>query len=402
MLTTVIVMCIAISEAFVHQLSGFKLQPMVHPRHRGAAKLCRQAWRQQAGYASKATAVSIQAHVAGRPEDETKRSKLFRARKLLDESRMAFESWRSARPKTDLKISTASGLNETESPDLVSEFRIRSQWSRTGRALYGTWLKVFGGEAGTTFLSDPLGLQYASEGEDWIRAAFERIDLDRSGTIDNTELSAIIKEMTGLPANETTVRKLLSEATLQSQPQAGSESAVVMSQSDFAGPMRALLDQRRALGLASEIARAGKKDRELVVHSLEAARQDGILIGGAHNATARLNNLSACGVLRLWNSGHVAKENVSTQRICMELGLKNGPDRALGLRPSFITHFRYTGVRWLGLAAFLSLLVSSCLSSVYWQLAHLAAVFGLVASSLYLVCLIAFTFAPNLVDLLYN
>ena len=253
MLTTVIVMCIAISEAFVHQLSGFKLQPMVHPRHRGAAKLCRQAWRQQAGYASKATAVSIQAHVAGRPEDETKRSKLFRARKLLDESRMAFESWRSARPKTDLKISTASGLNETESPDLVSEFRIRSQWSRTGRALYGTWLKVFGGEAGTTFLSDPLGLQYASEGEDWIRAAFERIDLDRSGTIDNAELSAIIKEMTGLPANETTVRKLLSEATLQSQPQAGSESAVVMSQSDFAGPMRALLDQRRALGLASEI-----------------------------------------------------------------------------------------------------------------------------------------------------
>ena len=70
---------------------------------------------------------------------------------------------------------------------------MRAQWSRTGRALFGTWFEVFGRETGVSgmLVRDPLGLQCVSDSEkeeECISAAFKKIDSDCSGTIDKVKL----------------------------------------------------------------------------------------------------------------------------------------------------------------------------------------------------------------------
>lgn len=163
-----------------------------------------------------------------RPGDDgtpapSQQSKLARARQLLEDSRLAFEESRNARAKAG-SLGREWGLKtDADAPssgDLQAEFRLQAQWTRAGRALYGTWVSVFGGGADTVFASDPLGLQQSGSAEprrveDQIRAAFERLDLDRSGTIEYAELEAIIREMTGATPDEEVVRRLMSEVRVR-------------------------------------------------------------------------------------------------------------------------------------------------------------------------------------------
>ena len=206
----------------------------------------------------------IQLHSSTEQADFSKYSKLSLARKLLEDSRLAFAESRNTRAEA-IRIGSAWGFggNRTLARDLHAEFRIQAQWSRAGRALYGTWIKVFGGAADVQFASDPLGLEKECNEEicedDLIREAFERLDIDQSGTIDQAELEAIVREMTGSTPDERTLRLLLSEATLYQQ---GTEESTVISRQDFSGPMRALLDQKRTLALAAELNEAGKRARE--------------------------------------------------------------------------------------------------------------------------------------------
>jgi len=167
-------------------------------------------------------------HAGKRPGDEgtqapSQQSKLARARQLLEDSRLAFEESRNARTKAG-SLGREWGLKtDTDAPswgDLQEEFRLQAQWTRAGRALYGTWVSVFGESADTVFASDPLGLQQSGSGEprrveDQIRAAFERLDLDRSGTIEYAELEAIIREMTGTTPDEEVVKRLMSEVLVR-------------------------------------------------------------------------------------------------------------------------------------------------------------------------------------------
>ena len=249
------------------------------------------------------------------PPAPSQQSKLARARQLLDDSRLAFEESRSTRAKAG-SLGREWGLKKAAGApsrgDLQEEFRLQAQWTRAGRALYGTWVSVFGGRADMVFASDPLGLQQSGSGEpgqveDQIRAAFERLDLDRSGAIESAELEAIIREMTGATPDKAVVKKLMSEvrarscgvqtraharpplcvrknasltrcstpsilqATLKESAEIGE---VTISREDFSGPMRALLDQKRALGIAAKLAQAGSREREQVVGALELVSQE--------------------------------------------------------------------------------------------------------------------------------
>jgi hypothetical protein len=243
---------------------------------------------------------------------------------LLEDSRLAFAESRNTRAEA-ISIGSAWGFggNRTLARDLHAEFRIQAQWSRAGRALYGTWIKVFGGAADVQFASDPLGLEKECNNEeicedDLIREAFERLDIDQSGTIDQAELEAIVREMTGSTPDESTLRLLLSEATLYQQ---GTEESTVISRQDFSGPMRALLDQKRTLALATELAEAGKRELSQVVDALKEVSEEGLLVGGSRNATQRLDKLSSQGILRMWNTGKFVKEAVSAKRMESEMAL---------------------------------------------------------------------------------
>ena len=49
---------------------------------------------------------------------------------------------------------------------------------------------------------------------------------------------------------------------------------MAISREDFSGPMRALLDQKRALGIAAELAQAGSRERGQVVDALQLVSQE--------------------------------------------------------------------------------------------------------------------------------
>jgi len=314
-------------------------------------------------------------------------AKKARARRLLEDSRSAFAASQQTHAKAD-GFGAAWGLNSTtRGRDLHDEFRIRAQWSRAGRALYGTWIQVFGSVS--EFSSDPLGLQESNRTQDemlWIETVFHKLDLDKSGTIDASELESVVREM-GVNPEEETVKKLLIEATLRDPQSCADGTKVVISRDDFDGPMKALLDQKRALGLASELAQAGERERGRIVAALDQAQSEGLMVGGSRNASLRLDDLRKDGVLLLWNTGQVIKETVTAQRMEIEMNLTSGPDKALGLRPSAITRFRYTGVRWVGLLGALALLVSSCVPSAFLLASRISALIGIVCSAVYLSCL---------------
>ena len=111
-------------------------------------------------------------------------------------------------------------------------------------------------------------------------------------------------------------------------------------------------------------------------------------MGGSRNASLRLDQLRRNGTLCLWNSGQVIKELVTARRIEAELNLTSGPDTALGLRPNWITRFRYTGVRWVGLLGALALCVSSCVPSAYLAASRVLALVGLCFSLVYFLCVL--------------
>jgi len=321
-------------------------------------------------------------------QGDSQQSKLVRARALLQDSRRAFAESRDARSKslpTGDEWGTTGVAKRTATRDLHAEFRIRAQWSRAGRALYGTWITVFGVKV--SFDSDPLGLQGAPEEggeENWIREVFDRLDLDHSGTLDRAEIEELLREFTGSAPDRETVRLLLSEASLTG----GKDEQAVIFPSDFCGPYRALLDQKRALGLAAELAEADQKEQGAVVEAFKAAQEDGLLLNGARNASLRLDNLTKHGTLRLWNSGQVIKDTVTAKRMELEMNLTSGPDVALGLRPNWITSFRFTGIRWIGLIGVISLAISSCVPSAYFVLSRILSLAGLICSLVYLAFLI--------------
>ena len=103
------------------------------------------------------------------------------------------------------------------------------------------------------------------------------------------------------------MQRLLLEATLEGRIQGDCEEDVVISRDDFSGPMHALLDQQRALGLASRLARDSQQEQMEVVGALRQAQEEGFMIGGAENGTSKLDKLRSDGLLRLWNSGQVNK-----------------------------------------------------------------------------------------------
>jgi hypothetical protein len=59
------------------------------------------------------------------------------------------------------------------------------------------------------------GKRFSMEERGAITAAFERLDLDRSGTIEYAELEAIIREMTGTTPDEEVVKRLMSEVLVR-------------------------------------------------------------------------------------------------------------------------------------------------------------------------------------------
>jgi len=61
------------------------------------------------------------------------------------------------------------------------------------------------------------------------------------------------------------------QATLKKPAEHGQ---VAISREDFSGPMRALLDQKRALGIAAELAQAGSRERGQVVDALQLVSQE--------------------------------------------------------------------------------------------------------------------------------
>ena len=328
---------------------------------------------------------------SGQSTGQLPHAKLQHARKLLDDSRSAFAASQKTHAKAD-GFGAAWGLNSSKSAgrDLYGELRIQAQWSRAGRALYGTWIQVFGSAA--DFSNDPLGLkeswqQKKGDEESWIQSVFERLDVDKSGAIDGGELESVVLEMTGQKPDEGTLRKLLSEATLRN-PRWTSDAEVVISRRDFSGPMKALLDQKRALGLASELAKAAERERDEVVTALDQAQSRGLLVGGSRNASLRLDELRTQGLLQVWNTGQVVKETVTAKRIQAEMNFTGGPDTALGLRPSAITRFRYSGIRWVGLLGALALLVSSCVPSALLAVSRITALVGMVCSAMYLCCMV--------------
>ena len=195
------------------------------------------------------------------------------------------------------------------------------------------------------------------------------------------------------------MQRLLSEATLQGRILDDCEEDVVISRDDFSGPMRALLDQQRALGLASRLARDSQQEQMEVVDALRQAQEEGFMIGGAENGSSKLDKLRSDGLLRLWNSGQVNKETVTSKRIASELGMPS-PDKALGLRPSAATYLRYVGVRWLGLLGALALVLSACVPSAYLAVVRLSAFIGAVCTALYLSCFLVLTWFPKHVDAL--
>ena len=196
------------------------------------------------------------------------------------------------------------------------------------------------------------------------------------------------------------MQRLLLEATLEGRIQGDCEEDVVISRDDFSGPMHALLDQQRALGLASRLARDSQQEQMEVVGALRQAQEEGFMIGGAENGTSKLDKLRSDGLLRLWNSGQVNKETVTSRRIASELGIKGSPDEALGLRPSAATYVRYVGVRWLGLLGALALVLSACVPSAYLAVVRLSAFIGAVCTALYLSCFLVLTWFPKHVDAL--
>jgi hypothetical protein len=111
-------------------------------------------------------------------------------------------------------------------------------------------------------------------------------------------------------------------------------------------------------------------------------------VGGSRNASQRLDQLRRNGTLCLWNSGQVVKEVVTAKRIETELKLSAGPDTALGLRPNWITRFRYTGVRWVGLLGVLALCISSCVPSAYLAVSRVLSLLGFCLSLVYFVCVL--------------
>jgi hypothetical protein len=209
----------AVSDAFFRSPPGAMLPVRRTAEARARPQLQRGVW-------------CSTRHAGERPGDDgtpapSQQSKLARARQLLEDSRLAFEESRNARAKAG-SLGREWGLKtDADAPsrgDLQEEFRLQAQWTRAGRALYGTWVSVFGGGADTVFASDPLGLQQSGSGEprrveDQIRAAFERLDLDRSGTIEYAELEAIIREMTGATPDEEVVKRLMSEVRVRGRVQ---------------------------------------------------------------------------------------------------------------------------------------------------------------------------------------
>ena len=353
---------------------------------------CRALARRREGLVRKAFLVACAkgTQESGQNAGQLPHAKLEHARKLLEDSRSAFAASQRTHAKAE-GFGAAWGLNSTASAgrDLYGELRIQAQWSRAGRALYGTWIQVFGSAA--DFSNDPLGLkeswQQRGDEESWIESVFERLDVDKSGAIDSGELESVVLEMTGKKPDEGTVKKLLSEATLRN-PEWTSDAEVVISRRDFSGPMKALLDQRRALGLASELAKAAERERDEVVTALDQAQSQGLLVGGSRNASLRLDELRTQGLLQVWNTGQVVKETVTAKRIQTEMNFTGGPDTALGLRPSAITRFRYSGIRWVGLLGALALLVSSCVPSALLAVSRITALVGMVCSAMYLCCMV--------------
>jgi hypothetical protein len=133
------------------------------------------------------TSRGMRVRVAMAGEGAQSSAKRVRARQMLEDSRAAFAAARDAIRATN------STEDQGCSRILREEFRMRAQWSRTGRALFGTWFEVFGRETGVSgmLLRDPLGLQCARDSEkeeECISAAFNKIDSDCSGTIDKVKL----------------------------------------------------------------------------------------------------------------------------------------------------------------------------------------------------------------------
>ena len=133
------------------------------------------------------TSRGMRVRVAMAGEGAQSSAKRVRARQMLEDSRAAFAAARDAIRATN------STEDQGCSRILREEFRMRAQWSRTGRALFGTWFEVFGRETGVSgmLVRDPLGLQCESDSEkeeECISAAFNKIDSDCSGTIDKVKL----------------------------------------------------------------------------------------------------------------------------------------------------------------------------------------------------------------------